>query len=191
MSLRSIVLSCAALGALASAPACSEKPAPASGATAPAAPAPAAPTSAPVADGKTGPGIDRPQTGLPHGTVVFESKKGEVAVDVEIAANDDQRRIGLMFRRRLDPGQGMIFLMPTERQQIFWMKNTLIPLDMVFVNNAMRVVGVVEETEPLTLSGRGVPEPSRYVIELPGGFAGASGIAAGDRMRAEGIAGIP
>lgn len=171
-------------------------PGPTTAPPAPPASATAAPPTQPATpaagDGvTTGPGIDRPQTGLPHGLVVFESKQGEVAVDVEVAATDKQREIGLMFRRRLDPGTGMLFIMETERQQVFWMKNTLIPLDMVFVASDRRVVGVVENAEPLTLSPRAVDGASRFVVELPGGFARASGIAAGDRMRGDGVTGMP
>jgi len=131
------------------------------------------------------PGEDRPQSGLERGLVVFESARGEVAVEVEIAQDDEQRRIGLMLRRHLPDGQGMLFLMPDERVHAFWMKNTLITLDMIFVDEALRVAGVVERTTPLDRTPRSVGKPSRYVVEVPGGFASRAGIGAGDRMRIE------
>ncbi|MCC6625039.1 MAG: DUF192 domain-containing protein [Deltaproteobacteria bacterium] len=137
------------------------------------------------------PGVDRPQSGLARGLVVFEGARGEVAVEVEVAQDDEQRRIGLMLRRHLADGQGMLFIMPDQRVHAFWMKNTLIPLDMIFVDEQRVVAGVVERTEPLDLTPRSVGKPSRFVVEVPGGFAARAGIAAGDRMRIEGVAGLP
>lgn len=123
--------------------------------------------------------------------VVFETPGGEVPVLVEVARTEPERRQGLMGRRHLPPGRGMLFLMDTERIQVFWMKNTLIPLDMIFVNEAMQVVGVVENAEPLTETGRGVRIPSRWVVEIPGGHARVAGIAPGVRMRVVGVPDFP
>jgi len=148
-----------------------------------------APTVAPEPPGR--PGEDRPQTGLEKGVVVFEGSRGEVAVEVEVAQTDEQRRIGMMLRRHCPDGQGMLFLMPDEREHAFWMKNTLIPLDMIFVTGDLSVAGVVAQAEPLTLSSRSVGKPSRYVVEVPGGFAARAGITAGARVRIEGVPGVP
>lgn len=166
---------------LLAAAACGEKPA----ATADAQPATSKPTNP-----TSGPGIDAPQTGLAQGKLVFEGERGDVPIDVEIAQTTEQRRIGMMFRNSAADGTGMIFLMPREEPHQFWMRNTLIPLDMVFVNGRMEVVGVLSDVQPLTLEGRGVPRPSRFVVELPGGYAARVGITVGSKMRAEGIPGI-
>ena len=122
--------------------------------------------------------------------VVFETRGGAVYVDVEVARAPEELQRGLMYRRELAPGTGMIFLMPNEAPQRFWMKNTYISLDMIFVNGAREVVGIVANTEPLSLETRGVDAPSRFVVEVPGGFAEASGIAVGDRMRIVGVEGV-
>ena len=115
---------------------------------------------------------------------------GQESFAVELADTPDERAQGLMFRTEMAPASGMLFVYEVPRRVQFWMKNTLIPLDMVFVNEAMMVVGVVENAEPLTLSSRSVGVPSRYVVEVPGGFAKKASIAAGDRMRMERVAGF-
>jgi uncharacterized membrane protein (UPF0127 family) len=120
-------------------------------------------------------------------TVVFTTVTGEVAVRVEVARTSEARQLGLMHRRELAAGHGMLFLMPDERVQAFWMRNTLIPLDMIFINRAGVVVGVVAMAEPLTETPRQVDAPSLYVVEIPGGHAALMGIGTGSRMRANGV----
>lgn len=105
---------------------------------------------------------------------------------VEVAATDEERAKGLMFRRELGPQRGMLFLFPQERQLSFWMKNTLIPLDIVFVSRDWRVVGVVENATPLSEESRGVPQPSQYVLEFIGGTAARLGIGVGATVAVHG-----
>ncbi len=171
--------------------ACGDTPKPPGATTAPPAPATTVVPATVATEASGVPGVDRPQSGLDKGVVVFEGARGEVAVEVEVARTDDQRRIGLMLRRHLADGQGMLFLMADERVHAFWMKNTLVSLDMIFVDGAMQVAGVVADTEPLTTTPRSVGLPSRYVVEVPAGFTRRAGIAAGDRMRIEGVSGLP
>ena len=83
--------------------------------------------------------------------------------------------------------RGMIFLFPVESQQTFWMKNTPIPLDMIFINRARRIVGIVEQAVPFTLEPRSVNGPSQYVLEIGGGLAKRYGIQIGDTVRFDGI----
>jgi len=89
----------------------------------------------------------------------------------------------MMCRTELADDRGMLFLFDRERVQSFWMKNTLIPLDMIFVDENWTVVGVVPRAEPLTLSPRAVEGPSRYVLEVNGGFAEQHGVAIGAALR--------
>ncbi len=98
---------------------------------------------------------------------------------IEFATDDKQRQRGLMYRRSMEPDWGMIFIYPQERPLSFWMKNTYISLDMVFIDASGKVVGVIEEVEPLTLDPRAVATPARYVLELGAGVAKASGIEEG------------
>lgn len=116
-------------------------------------------------------------------SVVFRGSDGDVVVSVEIADTDKERAHGLMNRSELAPDHGMIFIFPNERVQTFWMKNTLIPLDMVFVDRDRRIVGIVESAEPETLTERSVGVPSTYVIEVNGGFMREHGIPTGSVVR--------
>jgi uncharacterized membrane protein (UPF0127 family) len=106
-----------------------------------------------------------------------------VALTVEIASKDGERQKGLMFRKQLADDEGMIFLFATERYNSFWMHNTLIPLDMFFIDSEWNVVGVVENAQPLTDDPRRVPKMSRYVLEVKAGFAQRHGLGAGAHVK--------
>jgi len=112
---------------------------------------------------------------------------GEHVVEVEIAATSKARTRGLMWREHLDEGKGMIFLFPAEEQLNFWMKNTLIPLDMVFIGKDRKIVGIVENAEPQTLTSRYVPGMSQYVLEVPGGWSATVGLKAGLPVEMNGL----
>ncbi|HEX3368017.1 MAG TPA: DUF192 domain-containing protein [Candidatus Cybelea sp.] len=115
---------------------------------------------------------------------------------LEVASTEAQRERGLMFRQSLAPHTGMIFLFERDEQMGFWMKNTLIPLDMVFVasdGTVRRVFADVPVVAPNTPDDRIPQEQSRarYVIELPAGEAAADGIAAGVKLDLHGVAATP
>jgi uncharacterized protein len=101
-----------------------------------------------------------------------------------VARTDADRDRGLMFRERLGDREGMIFLFDEEAEHAFWMKNTLIPLDMIFVDGASQVVGVVERATPGSLAPRSAGR-SRAVLEVRGGWAAERGVRAGDRVTVE------
>ncbi|MFE8596856.1 DUF192 domain-containing protein [Archangium violaceum] len=129
---------------------------------------------------------------LPRARVRLEDASGGVhRVDVEVAATPEARTRGLMWRQELPAGQGMLFIFPEEEVQSFWMRNTLIPLDMLFIDSAGKIVGIVENAQPRTLTSRSVGLPGRYVLEVPGGWSRASGIARGGTVRFQGLEGIP
>ena len=106
---------------------------------------------------------------------------------VELARSDEERTRGLMNRRELAPEAGMLFLFSENEQRAFWMKNTLIPLDMLFIDDGGRVVGLIEQAEPLTTSPRDPGVPSRYVLEVNGGWAARHGVRPGDRIQFENV----
>ena len=83
---------------------------------------------------------------------------------MEVVANDADRSRGVMFRRELAQNEGMRFIFPGEVIRSFWMKNTLIPLDMVFVSSDRKVLGMLENVPPLTEEPRTVGKPSMYVL---------------------------
>lgn len=102
---------------------------------------------------------------------------------LELALTSDEQATGLMYRPEMLDNWGMLFVYEEERHLSFWMKNTLIPLDMIFVDDAGEVVGIVEEAEPETLTSRSVGKPARYVLEINGGLAEQQGIEPGMEMR--------
>lgn len=122
-----------------------------------------------------------------RGAVVIETAAGPRRFAVELALTEGERQRGLMFRERLDDDAGMLFIFERTRIQSFWMKNTRLPLDMIFIAEDGTVAGIVESAEPLTLVSRRIQQPSRYVLELLAGSARQSGLAAGQRAYFEGV----
>ena len=121
------------------------------------------------------------ETDVSGPAVVFRPRGAkEVRVAVEVARTRVQTQRGLMYREHLPPDAGMLFLFARPRVQSFWMKNTLIPLDMIFVSSDMVVVGVVENAEPGTTRSRSVPGVvSQFVVEVNAGWAREHAIAVG------------
>ncbi len=119
--------------------------------------------------------------------VLHPVEGGEVTVKVRIARTEAERSRGLMHVQSMGENEGMLFLMGSDEVQSFWMKNTLIPLDMIFIDAGMTVVGIVENAEPLTTTGRSVDEPSRYVLEVNGGWSGRHGVGKGTTVRFRGV----
>jgi uncharacterized membrane protein (UPF0127 family) len=119
--------------------------------------------------------------------VHLSAPQGDVVVDVEIVSTPAQIERGLMFREHLPPDQGMLFLMTEERNWPFWMRNTLIPLDLIYIARDLTIAGIVENAEPRTEILREVGKPSLYVLEVNGGFCAAHKIAAGAKVQFEGV----
>jgi uncharacterized membrane protein (UPF0127 family) len=128
-----------------------------------------------------------PAAPSPMPKVHLSAPQGDVAVDVEIVSTSAQIERGLMFREHLPPDQGMLFLMPKEDTWSFWMHNTLIPLDMIFIAGDMTIAGIVENAEPRTDTLRKVGTPSLYVLEVVGGFSAAHKLAAGAKVQFDGV----
>lgn len=120
--------------------------------------------------------------------VHLSTPQGDVAVEVEIVSTPAQIQRGLMFREHLPPDQGMLFLMPEEKIWPFWMRNTLIPLDLIFIAGNMTIAGIVENAAPRTDTLRDVGVPSLYVLEVNGGFCAAHKVAAGAAVQFERVA---
>jgi len=112
---------------------------------------------------------------------------GDVCVAVEIADTEEERAQGLMFRSHLPEGQGMFFVFPESAFWSFWMKDTYIPLDILWLNKKGEVVEVIREAPPaagqLSPARFGGTVPARYVLEVPAGFAERHGVKEGSRAR--------
>lgn len=123
----------------------------------------------------------------PMPKVTLSTPQGDVNVSVEVVATAAKIERGLMYREHLPPDQGMLFLMPDEQVWPFWMRNTLIPLDMIFIGRDMTIAGIVENAEPRTETLRQVDKPSLYVLEVNGGFSAAHKLTAGAKVRFDGV----
>lgn len=115
-------------------------------------------------------------------TLEIASKTGVHVFSVEIAENEADRAKGLMYRKDLPEGKGMLFDFKREQDVSFWMQNTYISLDMLFIRGDGTILRIAENTEPL--STRMVPSggPVLAVLEVIGGTARKLGIAPGDRV---------
>jgi uncharacterized membrane protein (UPF0127 family) len=120
-------------------------------------------------------------------SVTVDTGERQVTFNVELARTPQEREVGLMFRKQMAADAGMLFVFEHPAPQTFWMKNTLIPLDMIFISAEREIVGIVANAEPLTLTARGVNEPSQFVLEINGGLAARLGIRAGQRMQFRGV----
>ncbi len=133
---------------------------------------------------KQAPADATPQTTeLPTIPVTVASNTGEVIFTAEVADDPGERQKGLMFRESLTDTAAMVFLFATEQPRTFWMKNTLIPLDMIFIRADRTILGVVANATPRTLTPRGVPGASQFVLEIRGGLAAELGIEAGQEVK--------
>lgn len=129
---------------------------------------------------------------LPRGKVKLgDAYGGEHLVDVEVAATDPARERGLMWRTELPAGTGMLFVFNDSEEHNFWMRNTLIPLDMLFIGEDGTVVGIIRNAAPRTLTGRSVGKPSKYVLEVPGGWTERMGIEPGCKAEIRGLSMLP
>jgi uncharacterized protein len=123
----------------------------------------------------------------PHVAIVAPDGTVRADVAVEIAATDQERETGLMYRSHMGANDGMIFLFTHPQPLTFWMKNTEIPLDMIFADGSRVVLGTVERAEPYSEQMLSVSGDSQYVLEVNGGFCAQHGIKAGDHFRFAGF----
>jgi len=122
-------------------------------------------------------------------TVFLAGTRGEVAVKVEVARTSEERRRGLMFRDKLAADRGMLFVFPEEKVQSFWMRNTKISLDLLFIAKSGRIVGIIRRAEPMNEESLSVPMPAKYVLEVNAGFADEHGVKSGAAARIVGLPG--
>ena len=121
--------------------------------------------------------------------VLMPPGRDPITVKVEIADDDAERSQGLMYRKQLAADAGMLFLFDRPHHLTFWMRNTYLPLDMIFIEPTMSILGVVENAEPLTEVTRSVPGDSQYVLEVNAGFSREHGLTPGTMVRFVGVAG--
>lgn len=117
------------------------------------------------------------------GDLTIETAKGPQHFSVELATTPAQRALGLMYRQDMAAGAGMLFIYPEEQPVAFWMKNTLIPLDMLFIGADGHIRRIAERTVPLTDTAIPSVYPVKAVLEINGGTVERLGIRPGDVVR--------
>lgn len=123
-------------------------------------------------------GIPKAQSGV----VTFPDAPNTPKVDVELAVSEKEITRGLMYRRSMPEEHGMLFRLDERREHTFWMHNTCMPLDMLFIDEDGTVVGIVESARPLTDSSRTVGCPSVFVLEVNAGWCRRHGVKPGQKL---------
>jgi hypothetical protein len=114
--------------------------------------------------------------------VIHTAAEDPVTVTVELADTPAKRERGLMFRTELAAAHGMLFVFERDMDHTFWMKNTPLSLDIIFIDQERRIVGIQTDTVPYSERQLRVGRPSRYVLEVVAGFCARHGIKPGDRV---------
>ena len=119
------------------------------------------------------------------GELDFIGNSGEIirTIEVEFAEDDDTRATGLMHRRQLSLSQGMLFIFPAPDSLSFWMENTPIPLDIIFIGADSAVVNIAKRTTPLSREHIRSTDLAQYVVEVRGGFSDRFGIDTSTRIQ--------
>ena len=119
-----------------------------------------------------------------QGEVTFfdKDRKSIVTIDMEIPETIKEISTGLMFRHTMAENEGMLFGQDKFKARFFWMKNTYIPLDMIFVDKMMKIIEIRKTTTPLSTELIPVPVETQYTIEVNGGFCDKYGIRVGDEI---------
>ncbi len=126
-------------------------------------------------------------------TAITFTKEGELWIlkpsgdtiqrmDIEIAASEYETQTGLMYRKSMEQEQGMLFITEKMRKQSFYMKNTLIPLDIIYIDDALRIVSIQENAKPLDETPLPSGVPAQYTLEINAGLVAAWGIVVGDQI---------
>jgi uncharacterized membrane protein (UPF0127 family) len=122
---------------------------------------------------------------LAHGYVVFTDAPGSPRLNVELARSEAEKERGLMFRTSMPDDQGMLFSWSYEEPRRFWMHNTCIPLDMMFIARDGTIAGILEQVPTLNDEARGVPCPAAYVLEVNAGWSRSHGVKSGTTVHFE------
>ncbi len=118
---------------------------------------------------------------LPKAPLTFATPQGPVTLRVELATTPYEQEMGLMYRRHLALHAGMLFIFPDSMMATFWMKNTILPLDMLFITADGKISSIHAHAVPFDLSPISSDEPVRYVLEINAGAAKTLGLAPGEQ----------
>lgn len=129
-----------------------------------------------------------PDPGAPQMLPLEDARLASTALKIMITRSEAEKATGLMFRREMDPNEGMLFVYDRPQVMVFWMKNTILPLDLVLFGSDLRMTEVIEGMKP----GIGIPDelqpryvsrgPAQYALELNAGSASRLGLKVGDQL---------
>ena len=128
---------------------------------------------------------------LTRSALVIEASDRKFRFEVELAAGAEERRVGLMYRREMAPDAGMLFDFGRSQPVAMWMRNTYIPLDMLFIDEGGEIVNIAHDTVPHSEAVLQSAGPVRFVLEVVAGTSRLLGIGPGDIVRHEAIGNMP
>ncbi len=119
-----------------------------------------------------------------QGELTFLNPDGQpiTKINIQIANTEFDRQLGLMFRKSMEENQGMLFIFPEARVQSFWMRNTLISLDMIFIDVNKKIITIHKNTKVMSDQSYASTGPAKYVLEVDAGFADKNNIKVGDTI---------
>ena len=135
-----------------------------------------------IPSSNTGRAMEPPFVDMGDLSILTADGTEKIALDIEIAQTDDKRAQGMMWRTSMAENRGMLFLMDELEPQSFWMLNTLIPLDIMYIDDERRIVSIAENATPKSTDPIPSGAPARYVLEVNGGFSRRHDIRVGDRL---------
>jgi uncharacterized membrane protein (UPF0127 family) len=119
-----------------------------------------------------------------QGELAFQKKDGKsiVTIDIEIADDESKREVGMMGRSVMEERQGMLFILQEEQMATFWMRNCVLPLDMIFINKVGEIITICKNTTPFSDQTYSATELTLFVLEVNSGFTDKYDIKVGDRI---------
>ncbi len=119
-----------------------------------------------------------------QGELTFLNPEGQpiTKIDIQIANTEFDRQLGLMFRKSMGENQGMLFEFPEASVQSFWMRNTLISLDMIFIDSNKKIITIHKNTKVMSDQSYSSTGPAKYVLEVDAGFSDKNNIKVGDKI---------
>ncbi|MDR0527085.1 MAG: DUF192 domain-containing protein [Spirochaetaceae bacterium] len=129
---------------------------------------------------------DRAQPKLPAKDLVLTSKAGQITINAELARSESEKTAGLMFRKKLADGEGMLFIWDSDRILSFWMKNTKIPLSIAYIDRE-GIIREIHDLRPGQLNSVQSSISLRYALEVPQGWFERAGLALGDKIDLTGV----
>ena len=135
-------------------------------------------------NGEGGSELDRLTAFKKNGSLAFVNAAGDTlqTIDIEIAESEEERSVGLMYRKPLEDTQGMLFVFPQQDQLSFWMHNTPVSLDMIFADSTGRIVTIHPKTKPFAQTSYQSSATAMYVVEVDAGFTDRFGVHVGDKV---------